>query len=529
VALLARLEQRLRVLTGVARDVPARQQTLRKTIAWSYDLLSEAEQTLLARLSVFAGGCALSAVTAICGSGSAGDTLEALAVLVDKSLLQHDSLAGAGDDDPRFVMLQTVHEFAREQLAGRAEAAELRLRHARHYTALAEEVMRHRHEGVGLEWSARMDRDEGNLRAALDWCAGQAESGDGEALDLALRLGIAEWRAADCWGFGEGVWVRQKLSHVLSHAHATASPHARAEALLRAGAVAEKAGAVSQATALYEEALTVARAAGDPSLAVWPLVHLAMGRTDPAQRRAELEEALAVAHGAVTDDPADDAHRQWGAQIFLACHHLDVGELSCCRALAEEVHAHSVAQGDLFVANMALDVLAHIARAEGQTATARRLFAESLTLRRLHGDGFSMGHTLRFLGEIAEEQGETEQARVYYGEALAVLRDAWDVNRIAAVLRGVAALALLAGEARRVLRLAGAVSALHARCGMRIYMDVAPAQRLWARASWEQLRETARHALGPDEGAAAWAAGQAMALEQAIAEALDWLAPPARP
>jgi tetratricopeptide (TPR) repeat protein len=522
-ALLHRLGQRLQVLTGGPRDVPARQQTLRNTIAWSYDLLSEAEQTLLARLSVFVDGCSLGAVTAICGPTPDGDTLEALASLADKSLLHHDYRAGASDDDPRFVMLQTVHEFAREQLATLSEADDMSRRHARYFTALAEEAIHHGYESVGLEWSTRMDRDGENVRAAFDWCAGRAETGDGEAMDLAQRLGLAVWHAWGRWGFGDSAWVRHEVLTLLSRADATASPQARAQALDGAGILAEQAGLVTQANALYAEALTLARASGHLALAVGPLVHLAMGRSDPAQRRAELEEALVLACGTVTDHRAADAFSLWGVQIFLAVHHLDVGDLAQSRALAETVHAQSVAQGNLYVANSALDVLAHIARAEGQTATARQLFAESLALRRLRGSRHDIGHILRFLGEIAEEQGETEQARAVYAEALALLRDVWDVNRSAAVLRGVAALALAAGEPARALRLAGAVHVVHATHGTRIYLDLAPALKLWARTSWEQIHDAARQALNPADAAAAWAEGQAMALEQAIAYALDWL------
>ena len=145
-------------------------------------------------------------------------------------------------------------------------------------------------------------------------------------------------------------------------------------------------------------------------------------------------------------------------------------------------------------------------------------------MRRTLGDGYSIGHILRFLGEIAEEQGETEAARASYAEALPLLRDSWDVSRIAAVLRGVAALALADGDAQRALRIAGAVQVMHARCGTRIYLDVAPALKLWARTSWDHIRDAARQALSPDAGAAAWAAGQAISLEQAISDALDWMA-----
>ena len=525
VALLARLEQRLHVLTGGPRDLPARQQTLRQTVAWSYDLLGAAEKSLLARLSVFVGGCSLAAVTAICGPEMDGDPLEGVASLVDKNLL-HDSLAHAGEDDPRFVMLQTVHEFAHEQLAARAEVDAMSRRHARYFTAFAEEATDHMDRGVGLEWCVRMDRDKENIRAALDWSAGQAETGESEAMDLALRLGIAVWYAINCGGVGAGAWMRQKLLGILSHAPAATSPHVRMQALSGAARLAETAGLVTQADTLYQETLALARATGDPALAVGPLIRLALVRTDPTQRRAELDEALALARVTVSDNPADDASNVWGVQIYLAIHHLDVGELPRGRALVEEVLAHSMAQGDLHAASMALDVLAHIERAEGQTETARQLFAESLTLRRLLGDGHALGHILRFLGEIAEEQGKTEQATSYYAEALALLRDACDVNRSAAVLRGVAALALRAGDATRALRIAGAVHVVHATYGTRISMDVAPAQNLWARTSWEHIRSAAQHALNPLDAAAAWAEGQAMSLEQVIAVALDWMAPP---
>ena len=136
---------------------------------------------------------------------------------------------------------------------------------------------------------------------------------------------------------------------------------------------------ITQADALYQESLALARAIGDPALVLPPLLNVAMRRADPAQRRAELEEALTLAHAAVTDNHAADACNQLGVQIFLAIHHLDVGDLSRSRAIAEEVLAQSTTYGDLDLAHMAMDVLAHIARAEGQTATARRLFEESLS------------------------------------------------------------------------------------------------------------------------------------------------------
>jgi hypothetical protein len=276
------------------------------------------------------------------------------------------------------------------------------------------------------------------------------------------------------------------------------------------------AGDVAQATALYDEALALARATGNAPRAAAALMYLALARTDPAQRGRELEEALDLARGA--------AEERW-VQVALAVHHLDGGDLARARALAEEVRRESLAQGDLMVTSSALDVRAHIARAEGDTTTARQLFDETLQMRRAMGDAFSIGHILRFLGEIAEERGEAAQAACYYAEALTQLREAWDINRLAAVLRGVAALALAAGEPARALRLAGAVSVVHATYGTRIFRELAPTQNLWARTSWDDIRDAARGALSPAEAAAAWGEGEALSLEAAIADALGWLSP----
>jgi tetratricopeptide (TPR) repeat protein len=175
---------------------------------------------------------------------------------------------------------------------------------------------------------------------------------------------------------------------------------------------------------------------------------------------------------------------------------------------------------------MCLDVLGQLARAEGETAMARQLFAESLALRRAAGPGHrhNQGIMLRFLGEIAEEQGEIDQAAVYYAEALVMLRDAWDVNRMAAVLRGVAALALVAGDPARALRIAGAVNVVHAAHDTRIFLDLTPSLKLWARRSWEDIRKAAQQEMSPTDATVAWAEGEAMSLESVITYALDWMA-----
>jgi Tfp pilus assembly protein PilF len=277
--------------------------------------------------------------------------------------------------------------------------------------------------------------------------------------------------------------------------------------LLAAGFQAGFGGFFTQATALLEEALMLARSIGDAQLAAGALCYLGMGRTDPMQRQADLEEALSL-------------ERHPGLLVQLGAHYLDMGELSRARALVEESRMLAMAQGDRHITDMALDVLGHIARAEGDTETARGLFEESLALRRALRNDHAIGHILRFLGEIAEENGATEQAGAYYAEALRALRDGWNGHRIVATLRGVASLALRMGHPARALRLAGVADHVHATADTAMWLDVAPRQHLWARTSWEQIRAAAEQAMNPADAAAVWAEGQALSLEDAIADAL---------
>jgi predicted ATPase len=235
--LLARLEHRLPLLTRGPRDLPARQQTLRATLAWSYDLLTARDQTLFRQLAVFAGGCTLESAQAVCrvadsdaraedaepADGNAA-VLEGIASLVDKSLLQvrEPSSApegGPGAEDigatPRFAMLETIHEYALEQLGAGAEAAAVRQRHAAFFLALAEDAMPQLDDPEREAWIARLERDEDNLRAALAWASSSAplepsteERSEYGALETGLRLaGVlgGYWsRAAGCRRAGRG-------------------------------------------------------------------------------------------------------------------------------------------------------------------------------------------------------------------------------------------------------------------------------------------------------------------------------------
>ncbi len=187
-ALLERLAQPLHVLTSGARDAPARQQTLRNTIAWSYDLLSAQERCLFRRLAVFAGGCTLEAVEAVCEApgDETGKVFDGVASLIDKSLVQQRAQR---EEEPRLVMLETIREYALECLESAGETEAIRQAHAAYYLALAEEAAPELQGPQQATWLERLELEHDNLRAALEWFI--ERGGPGSSREMALRLGGA--------------------------------------------------------------------------------------------------------------------------------------------------------------------------------------------------------------------------------------------------------------------------------------------------------------------------------------------------
>src|SRR5262249_17570013 len=188
-ALLARLNQTLKLLTGGARDAPARQQTMRATIDWSYQLLDEGEQRLFARLGVFVGGCTLATAEAVCNAdGDLGlDVFDGLAALLDKSLLKQQAAAApTGETEPRFLMLETIRGYALERLEQSGEADTIRHRHAECFLALAEAAKSHRFGPDQRVWFDRIAVEQDNLRGAQAWALAQEDAEIGVRLAVAL-------------------------------------------------------------------------------------------------------------------------------------------------------------------------------------------------------------------------------------------------------------------------------------------------------------------------------------------------------
>jgi predicted ATPase len=282
--LATRLEHRLPLLTGGSRDLPSRQQTIRDSIAWSYDLLSPDEQQLFRRLSVFVGGFALDAVEAIAGDGHEQAVLDGLARLMESSLLRRFE---SGTGDPRFGMLETVREYGLERLAESGEGAIVRDRHAAWCLGLAEQYQ----EGGGpwvedLGWLGRVEAEHDNVRAALAWLE---HTEDGERL---LRLAGATQQFWD--ERGHRVEAFDWLERALTRGQG-ASPQARLRALAALGRNLQVQGYYARARGMHEELLALAREHNDAPWEAGALNYLGLG----ALNQERYDEATPLIEGAM--------------------------------------------------------------------------------------------------------------------------------------------------------------------------------------------------------------------------------------
>ena len=462
--LATRLSDRFGLLTDGDRAAPVRQQTLRATLDWSYDLLAEHERMLLRRLAVFAGGWTLAAAEAVCaGEGIAeAAVLDLLAALVDHSLVVAEEV----DGELRYRLLETVHAYAAEQLAASGEAEAVRGRHRDWFVTYAEAAEALLWGPQVAAWLDRHDRDHPNLRAALQW---SLDHGDTEA---ALRLGIALDRFWVVRGhLTEGAaWLGRALA-----AHGSRPETARLEGLgwLHAGWFANYRGDHASAAALFDRSRTQLQQANDPRGVIMALHGLAtatMDLGDQPRRRALLKAAIALA-------------REGDHQPFLA---------------------------------RTLGMLGQMARDEDHDlAGARRLGEEALTLSRALGEPRGTAFQLCGLALTALDQHDAAAARVYLAEAIAIARATADQYLLAHPLVPVAQIAAAAGRPVLAARLLGAAEG--ARAGIHAAFNRRE-QQLHA-----ALLADLRAALGDAARDAARAAGRQLALEQAADEALALL------
>jgi non-specific serine/threonine protein kinase len=479
---------------------------MRDTIGWSYDLLNDAEQALFRRLAVFVGGFTLGAAEAIVegaakrGGGRDGegegtsllfpsppsplspsiDVLDGITALIDHSLLQQSAAAG---DEPRYTMLETVREYARDRLDASDEGDVIHRQHAAYFVAFAEvadgspsawrttsatalPVWTVRLKLLGprqADWLNRLEADHDNLRAVLDWLA---HWGEPEAfLRLARSLSIF-WLFRG--PFEEGrAWLEQALAR-----DGNASPLLRRDALYGLGLLAVAQGDAARAESCFGESLAVARTHGDPAGVAFGWIGLgvvAMQRGRFDQATTQLEEALAGA-----------------------------------RRLEDRVLAS-------FSAGLALSYLGGLAYAQGALPLATSRFEAALLEQRAIDDRWGMGVSLVRLGYAARDRGDDARAGALFAEGLALFAELGDRRIIALVLDGVAGLAIAWGQPGRAARLFGTAAALREASGL----PVDPA----VRAAHGRDVAAARAALGEAAFAAGWATGAALPLPVAVAEA----------
>jgi predicted ATPase/DNA-binding CsgD family transcriptional regulator len=454
--LLERLDKPLELLTHGPRDLPARQQELRSTIGWSYQLLDGGQRRLLRGLGVFSGGCSIEQAEEVLGHAERSSTgvLDGLASLVDHGLARRMQTP---DDLTRVATLETIREFALAELEASGEADLVHAAHARCFTRLAEEA--ERSPGRPEEaWVARLALDHANFRAALRW---SLDHGDGEA---AIQLCNGLWRFWLIRGhLREGEqWLGQALT-----AYGDRVAPARARALAGAAMIASYLDDDPRAAVILDESVELSR------------------RLDDA---ATLTIAL-TARGLVARK---------------------LGDLAGARAFYQEVvspQSPSPAYAGYAVPG-ALQGLGWLAFWEGDEEEADRLFADSLTQFEELGDWLQAAGSLYGLAQLASRRGDHEQAQASCERALALaskLNDRWLVS---SCLEGMGRIAVAAGRLKLGVQLLSAAE--------RARRDTGTQWTPFVRSDYEQAVESARGALGEDEFTRIWATGQSLTPDRAV-------------
>jgi predicted ATPase/DNA-binding CsgD family transcriptional regulator len=461
--LLERLSNRLDTLTGGAQNLPVRQQTLRNTIEWSYHLLDEGEKVLFARLAVFAGGWTLEAAENICGHDLPIPLLDGLASLLDKSLIQQVRDAS---DGTRFMMLETIREYALQCLRVSGEEQALRARHADWFTDFAETTGSSIHSGYRAAGLTSLETEHNNFRAVLGWSLdGNPEPG----LRLIAALGMC-WRVRSY--LVEGYHWAQQLLKITT----PVAPEVRAHALASTSRLlACYLGKFDEGEQMAREAIALGRQSGDELATAKALYALgtAIMKDAPAQARVYVEEAQALFQ-ALGDE--------WG------------------------------------IAN-SYNVLGEAARIEGDYDTAKTFYLQALPMLQRDGNLWEANVVLTNLAYVAVRQGDCERACALFMQGLANSQELGDKLSIANCLAGLAGVHGIIGQAERAAQILGAVEAM--------WDSMGAALQPGDRADYERNLTATRAQLDDAAFTTAWASGRSMTLAAAIAFALEPKASPA--
>jgi predicted ATPase/DNA-binding XRE family transcriptional regulator len=458
--LLSRLDRALSTSGG--RDLPDRQRTMRATLDWSHDLLSEPERELFRRLSVFAGGFTLEGAEAVGTAGSVGgeDVLDLLGALVEQSLVVVQPPKAGGES--RYGMLEPVRQYALEKLEESEEAGMVGRSHAAFYLALTERAYPDVLGERQVEWLERLEQEYGNLRAAMSWALDADDGATG------ARMGWTLWYF--WWARSYHREGRRWMEEVLK---CTLPPTLRGRALVVAGTLAWGHGDYERCGRYSEEGLEVSHQAGDELGAAWARVGLG------------LSEMSGSDHEAAT------SHLQEALRSFRQ---LDEG--------------YGVAHVTNFLGMVAL--------MRGNQVQATAMFEEGLAAARRRGDRTSTCTALYNLAQAALSRSDYDEATLLFEEGLTLSEQMRDRANVAYCLEGLAMVANSRGETKRSARLIGAAEGLHEAVGVPVYSYYEP-----HRSRYERTVAAVRSHLGPDAFEEARAEGMSMTFEQSVAHALE--------
>jgi predicted ATPase/DNA-binding SARP family transcriptional activator/DNA-binding CsgD family transcriptional regulator len=494
-----RLEGSIELLTHGSRTASARQRTLRGTLDWSHDLLSEPEKVLFRRLSVFAGRSTLEALEVVaCGKGvRQNEVMDLLSGLVEKSLVvaRVSELGGV-----RYRLLEPIRQYALEKLDESGEADDIKRSHTQYFLALTEraepELVGPREE----EWLDRIEEELDNFRAALSWALERGDTEFGLRLAGALRLFWLKRRHA-----GEG---RRWLEEALAREGGT-STMALVKALGAISHVALWQGDLDRAKGASEAGLRLSAEAGvggghDVALFTWMLAVVSSKRGDPEQATKLAEESLALSR------QANDAEFVGSSLLVLGWSSDDRGDHERAEKFYEEGVVLSRESGSTGLLSISLDNLGWAFLTQGDPERAKELFEEAVTLVREVGD---TADPLLSLGWVALLGGDLQQAKALYKESLTLCRELGAKAGAADSLEWLACVSGAEGEARRAARLFGAAEALREALDIRMSPDERTLEEPYLLAARSQLDGGTWEEL--------WEEGRAISMEAAIEYALS--------
>jgi predicted ATPase/DNA-binding SARP family transcriptional activator len=494
--LLGQLDQPLQALVHGPADVPERHQTMRNAIRWSYDLLNPQEQRAFVHLGLFAGGCTIEAAQEVLGEAS--PVLPALEALHQASLLRKQIVAA----ETRFLMLETIREFALEQLLALGEEADqAHWRHAEYFARLAMTAYTELLSPEGVHWLVRLTAEQDNIRAAF------RRAMDQNSFETALRLATGVWRFHWMAGFlREGL---ERLETALTHG-ALAPLELQSQAMRAAGTLAVGLSDYTRARQWLEQAVETGHRLPDPRLAQAALTNLGFALLEQGEVEAAgpcLEESLRLARR------DDNPYTSKFPLSMLGNLHYRLGNFAQSQACFEESLRLNRACQDTEGTADSLRGLAKAVNARGDHHYARQLGEEAMTLHHTlnHQLGIGLDHAL--FGDVARDQGDYGEALLHYQRCLTLWADRENIVNSAFVFDDMAQTLSRMGDLAHAVKLIAAAAAIRERARVKL--------TAYEQANWEDVSTACRAALGDERFASVWAEGRSLTLEQAVNLALE--------